>query len=342
MAYTNYPSAGKPAQEPENRSNQSENRSPKNNSAQKWISGIAIVALLATWGYMIYTKSRSKEEIAGLQVQKQAADSSRNFVETEYEDALKRMDSLIGNNTQLTGNLAQQRNEIEHLRERIEQIRKEDKGNLSRATDLINQLNGKINNFSAQIAQLKKENVALTANNQTLTSQRDELISQNKTVNDSLQNTTAENKRIVDEASTLHASGFDITALQSKGDREEATTKAKKVNLLRISFTIDENKITSSGTKALYIIVTNPDDHVVSIPSQGSGAFQTREDGQRVYTNLQTINYTQGQKQAVSFNWSLGNDAHFQPGTYKIEVYNNGYKIGESVVTLKKSGFLGL
>jgi len=335
MAYTNYPSANpQPAQEPEN-------QKPKNENVRKWIYGIGIAALLASWGYIIYTKSQSKEEIAGLQVQKQTSDSSRNAIQIEYNDALRRMDSLTGNNAQLQGNLAQQKNEIDQLKARIEQIRKEDNGDLTRARSLIDQLNGKINNLSAQVAQLKKENGELTASNQQLTSQRDTLITQNKVVSDSLQTTTAENKRIVDEASTLHASGFDITALRNKGNKEEATTKAKKADLLRVAFTIDENKIASSGPKDLYVIVTGPDGHVISIPSQGSGTFQTREDGQRVYTNLQTISYTQGQRQPVSFDWSLGN-THFQPGTYTIEVYNNGYKIGAGTETLKKSGFLGL
>ncbi|MDE1190659.1 MAG: hypothetical protein PW786_00715 [Arachidicoccus sp.] len=334
MAYTNYPSANpQPSQEP----NQNENK----DSMKKWIYGILVAALLGTWGYLIYSKIESKQEIAGLHVQQQVADSSRNAIQIEYNDALRRMDSLSGSNTQLQGNLAQQKDEIDKLKSQIEQIRKEDNGDLTRAKKLIDELNGKINDLSAQVAQLKRENATLTASNQTLTSQRDTLITQNKVVSDSLQKTAAENQRIVDEASTLHASGFTIAALQIKGDKEEATTKAKKADLLRISFTIDENKIASTGPKDLYVIVTGPDGHVISVPSQGSGTFNTREDGQKVYTNLQTINYTQGKRLPVSFDWKLDN-TKFQPGSYKIEVYNNGYKIGEGTETLKKSGFLGL
>jgi hypothetical protein len=38
----------------------------------------------------------------------------------------------------------------------------------------------------------------------------------------------------------------------------------------------------------------------------------------------------------VSFNWKK-NDKYAE-GNYKIEIYNNGFKIGESVKTLKKGG----
>lgn len=333
MAYTNYSSSDpQPTQDPQQ---------PKSSSLRKWATIIGIILLLASWAYIIYSKSQSNEEIAGLQVRTQTADSSRNAIQVEYNDALRRMDSLTGNNAQLQGNLAQQKDEIDKLKSQIEQIRKEDNGDLTRAKGMIDELNGKINNLSAQIVQLKKENATLTVSNQQLASQRDTLISKNKVVSESLRTAAAENRRIVDEASTLHASGFNITALRNKGNKEEATTKAKKADLLRVSFTVDENKIASSGPKDLYVIVTGPDGRVISIPSQGSGSFQTREDGQRVYSNLQTINYTQGQRQSVSFDWTL-NNTRFQPGTYKIEVYNNGYKIGEGTETLKKSGFLGL
>ncbi|ANI89945.1 hypothetical protein A9P82_11985 [Arachidicoccus ginsenosidimutans] len=329
MAYTNYPSAT--PQE----SDAPQNKPPKDN--RKLIYGILIALLLLTWGYIIYDHSKSNQEIAGLQLQKTNSDSAKEAIQVEYNDALRRMDSLTGSNTQLQGTLAQQKSEIDNLKAKIEQIRKEDNGDLTRAKNLIDQLNGKVNDLYTQIAALQKQNDTLTANNHVLASQRDTLIVQNKTVSDSLQAAAAENQRIIDEASTLHASNFGVEAINAKGDE---TTKAKKADLLRVFFTIDENKIAPSGPKDLYVIITGPDGRVISIPSQGSGTFQTREDGQKVYTNLQSINYTQGQKQKVSFDWSMG--SRFQAGDYKIEVYNNGYKIGEGVKTLKKSGFLGL
>ncbi len=333
MAYTNYPSAN--PQEPET----PKEPKPKDGS-RKWFYGIPIALLLLTWGYIIYDHSKSNQEIAGLQIQTQTADSSKNAIQIEYNDALRRMDSLTGSNSQLQGTLAQQKTEIDKLKDRIEQVRKEDNGDLTRAKGLIEQLNGKINDLTTQIATLKQENANLTVNNQSLVTQRDTLVKQNKAVIDSLNSTTAERNRILDEGSTLHVSNISIAAIDAKGGKEEATTKAKKADLLRVSFMIDENKIASSGPKDMYIIVTGPDERVISIPSQGSGTFQTREDGQRVYTNLQTVNYTQGKRDAVAFDWTLG--SRFQPGDYKIEVYNNGYKIGEGTKTLKKTGFLGL
>jgi hypothetical protein len=47
----------------------------------------------------------------------------------------------------------------------------------------------------------------------------------------------------------------------------------------------------------------------------------------------------QGQKQPVTVEWSQ--NSQFQTGNYKIEIYNNGFKIGEGTRSLKKGGLFG-
>jgi hypothetical protein len=50
------------------------------------------------------------------------------------------------------------------------------------------------------------------------------------------------------------------------------------------------------------------------------------------------VDYEQGTRKAMSVPIRQ-ND--FQTGDYKIEVYHNGFKIGEGVKTLKKGGLFG-
>lgn len=335
MESPNYPSANPQRSNPQ----QTPDPNPKDRN-KKIILGISIALLLITWAYIIYDHSHKKEQIANLQFQTMSSDSAKNAIQTEYNDALKRMDSLTGSNTQLQGVLAQQKQEIDELKQRIEDIRQKNNGDLSKARDLIEELKGKVNGLFAQVAALQKENADLTVTNQVLASERDTIAAQKQVVTDSLLAVSEVKDKIMDEASTLHVSNISIEAIQVKGDKESSTSKAKKADLLRVKFTVDANRVAPSGPKDLYIIVVAPDGRVVSIPSQGSGTFQTREEGQKVYTNMQNINYTTGQRKEVSFDWDQG--GRYQTGEYKIEIYNNGYKIGEGVKTLKKSGFLGL
>ena len=69
--------------------------------------------------------------------------------------------------------------------------------------------------------------------------------------------------------------------------------------------------------------------------SEGA-SFNTREEGNRSYTSKVSVNYEQGKASQVSFDWKQA--AAFQMGNYKIEIYNNGFKIGEGVTSLKKGG----
>jgi hypothetical protein len=74
--------------------------------------------------------------------------------------------------------------------------------------------------------------------------------------------------------------------------------------------------------------------------SLSTGSFTDRQGKTIPYTNKMEIDYVQGRKMPISFDWKPGNK--FQTGEYKIEIYNNGFKIGEGKKKLDKSSFLGM
>ena len=100
-----------------------------------------------------------------------------------------------------------------------------------------------------------------------------------------------------------------------------------------------QNRIAPSGPADLYVVVTGPDGQVISNPSMGSGTLTTRADGDRAFTYKASIEYEQGTRKTVSY--PLRQDK-FQVGDYKIEVYQNGFKIAEGTRNLRKSGLFGL
>ena len=331
MSYSNYPSAS-PGNEPNP-------QQPKDN--RKLVYGILIAALVGTWGYIIYDKNKSGEQIKTLTTQYTVADSSRSAVETEYNDALSRMDSLTGSNTKLKGDLALQQQSIDSLKGSIKSELSKKNADLGKARSMIKELNGKITDLLAQVEQLKQENQTLTTANTDLTTQRDTITVQKTRVEQNLSETQAAKAQVEDIGSTLHASDVDITALDIKrSGKEKTTTTAKKADVFRISFMLDENRISPSGTKELYVCVTGPDGHPVTIPANGSGTFQTRDEGEKVFTNKVDVQYQQGQRTPVSFDWKPEN-GKYQTGDYKIQIYQNGYKIGEGTKSLKKGGLFG-
>ncbi|HVZ25314.1 MAG TPA: hypothetical protein VG842_04640 [Sediminibacterium sp.] len=306
---------------------------------RKLIYGILIAALVGTWGYIIYDKSKTKETVTALQAQITNVDSARNALQQEFQVVSAKADSLTQNNIQLQGDLAEKNNAIQKLRGNISSILKKKNASdkeLAEAKAMIGELNGKIDGLFAEIDKLKGENQQLTAANQQLNTEKQQLSTDNQNLNQHLNSAKTENAQLankVDLASTLHASAIGIAAIKvSSNGKEKETNTAKRANLMRIMFQIDENRVTPSGSKDFYVVVTGPDGKIIS---DGEN-FNTREEGTLAYTSKVTVNYEQGKVMPVSFDWKQGEK--FKEGQYKIDIYNNGFKIGQGVKTLKKGG----
>ncbi|MCW3086775.1 MAG: hypothetical protein JWQ78_161, partial [Sediminibacterium sp.] len=207
---------------------------------------------------------------------------------------------------------------------------------LSQAKQMIGELNGKVDGLFAEIDKLKGENQVLTSTNQQLSTEKTQLTTEKADLEQNLSSTRTEKKQLeekVDVASTLHASGIGIAAVDVKSSgKEKETTTAKKADLIRISFKLDENRVTPTGTKDIYVVVTAPNGKVIS----EGGTFNAREEGEKTYTSKVSVNYEQGKVIPVNFDWRQADK--YQQGDYKIEIYNNGFKIGQGVKTLKKGG----
>ena len=88
----------------------------------------------------------------------------------------------------------------------------------------------------------------------------------------------------------------------------------------------------------MYIIVTAPDGKVITDASLGSATLTTRTEGDKPFTTRVPVEYQQGTRKNLQFPIR---QSDFQTGDYRIEIYHNGFKIGEGVRSLKKGGLFG-
>lgn len=189
---------------------------------------------------------------------------------------------------------------------------------------------------------MEQQIAELTTQNQTLTTEKTALIADKEKLTTDLTSTTAakdEAEKKVDVASTLNASNISITPInERKNGKEKVTSTAKRVDKLVIAFEVD-NRIAQSGTTDVYVSITGPDGKPVTVEALGSGTFTTREEGDKLFTAKVPVEYEAGKRKPVQFAWKQNSD--FQRGNYKIEIYHNGFKIGEGVRELKKGGLFG-
>lgn len=330
MAYENSP-------QPTNGTSEN-SKAEKNNKTRGIITAALVIALLGTWGYIIYDKNKTKESLDQRDSTIASTTSQRDQLQKELEDATLRYDMLKTTNSRKDSTIMARDREIEEKKSRIQSLLSQAKlsdSQLKEARSLISSLRSDVEGYKQQIEALKGENLVLTQEKEMVTEERNSA----RRNYDSAQQVIRGKESIIDVGSTLHASNFEVIGINEKGSKEKETSKAKKVDKLRISFDLDENLIAQSGTKDIYVCITAPDGTAVAVEAFGSGSFTTREGQEKVYTQKLQVNYTQNKKQRVSFDWKQ--NSKFNIGEYKIEVYNNGFKVGQAVRPLKKSGLFG-
>jgi hypothetical protein len=327
MSFENFPAGTEPQQKP----------TPKKNDYRTILTGGLLVALLGTWGYIIWDKNKTSQKTEQLTTQIATSDSAKNELQSELNDATMRLDMLKTTNARADSLIKTKDKDIEDLKARIQGIinnKNATAAQLADARALITQLKNNINTYTAEIEKLQGEKIQLTEEKRVVTEERD-VATKNF---DSAKTVIKEKEDVIDVGSTLHAFNFNIVGLHERGSKEKETTTARRVDKLRITFDLD-NRIAPSGAKEVFVCITAPNGTPVAVEALGSGKFVTRDGVEKLFTKKVQINYNQGEKQTVTIEWKQNSD--FQTGNYRIEVYHNGFKIGEGIRNFKKGGLFG-
>jgi hypothetical protein len=307
--------------------------SPK--SYKNAIIGVLAVALVAVGGYAIVDKNKTGEVIHQQETTIAKVSDEKSDIQKSFDGSLARLDSMGTVNTSLESKLKDRNSQIAKTKNEIRSIlnkKNATASELAKAKNLIADLNGKITNMEQEVARLTQENQSLNQDKVALTADKEKLTTDLTTT------TTAkvELEKKVDVASTLNASNIAITAIDvKKNGKEKVTTTAKRVDKLMISFDVN-NRIIQTGTTDVYVLVIGPDGKPISAQTLGSGTFTTREEGDKAFTAKVPVDLETSKNKNVEFAFAPGQT--FQKGSYTIQIYQNGFKIGEGTRELKKGG----
>jgi len=266
----------------------------------------------------------------------------KSDIQKSFDGSLARLDSMAGINSTLQAKLTERNSEIAKDKAEIRSIlnkRNATAGELTRAKNLIAKLNENITGMQQEIARLTQDNQTLTQDKIVLTQDKEVLTQEKAKLNEDLTATNVikqDLEKKVDVASTLNATNIAITPVNVKSNgKEKVTATAKRVDKLVISFDVD-NRIAQPGTTDVYVVVTGPDGKPVTTESLNSGTFTTREEGDKPFTAKVPVTVETAKRKNVEFAFAPG--ANFQKGNYLIQIYQNGFKIGEGTRELKKGG----
>jgi myosin heavy subunit len=316
-----------------------------NNNSKNWIFGAIIAVLAGTSIYMYMAKSKAENANHTTGELLANTTSAKDAMQTDYNAALGRLDELTSKNKGMEDAINAKDGEVADLKKQIDDIlqnKNATESDLKKAKGLIATLNGKVSSFEKQIAQLKESNTNLATEKEKLSvekqneinakneisKERDEIAKQKEELDEEKKGL----EKKVEIAKVLHASNITLVPIKKRllTGKEAETAKARRAELIRITFDLDDNRISESGEKELYLIVYAPNGDAYT-----TGKFKMNNGTEKNYTVSKTIPYQQGQtSKNISLDWKPI-DANFEKGEYQIEIYHSGYKIGGNSVALK-------
>lgn len=218
---------------------------PKKSNANRKIIIFFSVVVIALIASLFFQKNQMEEEME-LKIQ---FIEEKNMLRDELDDLIDEHDDLL----EEYGNLNEQLQEKDAIiQQQITQIR-----NLIRVKNDLNEARKKI----AVLKEISKKYLAnidsLIVLNQKLHIAKDSVIKENKNINWKNYKLNKQNEKLVEKinkGSVLELFDFDIETIKIRSSGKELiTSKARKVQKIKVCFTIGANHISNAEKKVLYM-----------------------------------------------------------------------------------------
>lgn len=178
-----------------------------------------------------------------------------------------------------------------------------------------------------ELEKLKSLNKELYSENRNLKTTQNQL---SDSINRLAKNTDVLANKVA-IASQLKAENVSVVSVNNRGKERTSPFRSKQLETLKVDFNIAENKVAPIEGKKIMIKVTNENGQVIFDVAKGSGTFML--DGkEEFYTVAQEILFD-NTRQHLSFIYEKGSE--YASGTYTVDIYTDGYKMGQVTFTVK-------
>ncbi|MBW7844087.1 MAG: hypothetical protein H3C45_00265 [Bacteroidia bacterium] len=292
---------------------------------------IVILILLSLNGVFVYNYFTTDKKLVQTEETLFATDSAKAELEKVLNETQSSLELYKGKNSELDAFLKEKNDSIQEFADRIDHLLRNNrltKAQLEKATEEIDQLRYYKRKYLNQIDSLSNRIDFLNKENNQLRGTVDK--EKRKNENLSMENIRLSNKVAI--GSKLNAEQIFVTGVKTRSNgKERETNRVNQLEKLKISFRIDENYVNDQGTKTIFIKVIGPDGATLYNEAAGSGSF-TFQGQESLYSTKQEIEFEQ-KAMDVKLYWSRGTT--FGKGIYKVELYVDGFVIGESTFELK-------
>ena len=292
-----------------------------NNTASTGLKVALGIALVLFIGTAVYTGSLYSEK----QETEQQLKTEKNDVLANLNAMKSKYDLALSENEVTNQNLVDARERIQGLIDSLQTAETNVKS-LWRYKQKYLALQEERDVLLTENDRLKVENMQLAT---TLDSTKVQL-EERAMFNDSLmiQNTAlAEVMENAAVLNTVNLKGYGV--LVRNNGKLVPMERARRVDKIRVCYTVAKNKLVQSGDKELYVQVIDPKNNILGANQQVTLGEQTLN-----YSVISKFNYENGNLDICEFV-SNNTDDDFEDGRYQVNVFNGNELVSSSEFTLK-------
>jgi len=249
----------------------------------------------------------------------------KNMLRDELDDLIDEHDDLLDEYGELNEHLHEKDSIIQH---QIAEIRNliRTKSDLKEAQQKISALKDISKRYLANID-------SLLVLNETLTIEKDSVIKENKNINWKNYKLNKQNEKLaekVNKGSVLELLSIDVEAVRYRSTGREVTTRfAKKVQKIRVCFSVGANQISDAETKEVYLQIINERGMLISGLEEMNVEVNDSTFG---CTSLAEFDYNNIEMENC-FEWER--IAQLERGTYLLNLIIEGRVLGQTELKLR-------
>lgn len=292
---------------------------PQNPADPRKNAMVIILAILLVIVIVLFFWQRSEHSEATALLNKEKA-----TIESELNTMVMGYDSMKRNNTNLNIQFEGAQGKVKELLAEIEQVKSASFRQINKYRDEMTTLRKIMRDYVVQIDSLNQKNQRLMEENSTVKQEVTEV----KTQNQALEEEKKKLEQTVTLAATLEAVSLKATGTNKKGKEQ---TRASKIELIKVDFTLAKNLTAKRGAKNIYLRVQRPDQLLLTKSDQDLFKFE----GLNIpYSAMREVEY-EGMDLPVSIYWDNTGESPFIPGQYTIDIFADGSNVGTTSLEVK-------
>lgn len=304
------------------------------------IVGILVLSALGYFAtkYFSEKESNKQKEVKIDKLSNEIIDLEEKLLAFELDQEDKELE-LADKNDQLN----RKNEELDRLYTQINQYKRENKSNLAKVKQLetrLTDLQSLIARYQSTIADYQQRYAELEAEKDSIAENEGKLKVQNRNLMDQAATAKREKQEIEEIAARLTASDLRYFNVRKNGREDEGIEFARrKMNDVKVCFTIAENLFAESGSRNVYLVYENPTDATQNLNyTDGvSGSF-TYEGAQREYSAKTSFMFKRlAQEVCITYkpDPDLKTKEAYQKGPQYISLYTEENLIGQGSFEIK-------